>query len=273
MITKNLEGKRTLDIFENFNVDYNLPKFKKEETESKYSDNVINMSGGVWTTAVGPMTMNGVSSTAPFNRDGRKSIIKGIYNKLKFKYNEWKAEEPEKVFARIFASKLSVNSIPERTVQFEKILQSAKDSGQTALYEQLKKSEEVIKLENILHATTFEKYISEDKLIEFSDLCKRGLRLDWVKNFNRIIPQRVIDEKLEADRLKIFDNYVVLHYDPENKSTKLTEEEIRRKKDPILFGVFAKSRRLYFIGDWKDELCDLTFDDLVDKLGKDALTL
>jgi hypothetical protein len=152
-------------------------------------------------------------------------------------------------------------------------MKSAKDSGQIALYEQFKKSEEVIKLENILYATSFKNYISEEKLIEFSSVCKKGLRLDWIKNFNRIIPQRVLDEKKLADTFKIFDNYVVLHYDPNGKSTKLTEEEIRRKKDPILFGVFAKSRRLYFIGDWKDELCDLTFDDIVEKLGKDALTL
>jgi hypothetical protein len=66
--------------------------------------------------------------------------------------------------------------------------------------------------------------------------------------------------------LKIFDNYVILHFDPEGKSTQLTEEEIRRKKDPILFGVFGESRRLYFIGDWKDEFCDLTLEELIKTL-------
>lgn len=273
MITKNFDGKRTLDIFENFNVDYNLPKFKKDETGNKYIDHVTNVAVVDWSTTGSIMVSNGVGSINSFDRNDKKSIIKGLYQKLKFKYKEWRAEEPEKVFTRIFGAKLSVRSIPERTAQFDLLLKSAKDSGQIALYEQLKKSEEVIKLENILHATTFEKYISEEKLIEFSDLCKKGLRLDWIKNFSRIIPQRVLDEKKLADQLKIFDNYVILHYDPEGKSTKLTEEEIRRKKDPILFGVFSKSRRLYFIGDWKDEFCDLTFDDLVEKLGKDELAL
>lgn len=36
-----------------------------------------------------------------------------------------------------------------------------------------------------------------------------------------------------------------------------------KRKDPILFGVIAGSNKLYFIGDWIDEYCDLRFDDVV----------
>jgi len=46
----------------------------------------------------------------------------------------------------------------------------------------------------------------------------------------------------------------------------MTEAEKERAKDPILFGVMRASRNLYFIGDWKDEQCDLQLSDIVEKL-------
>ena len=49
----------------------------------------------------------------------------------------------------------------------------------------------------------------------------------------------------------------------------MTEEEKRIKKDPILFGVIYGSNKLYYIADWVDEYCDLTWDQVVEKLEKD----
>lgn len=40
-------------------------------------------------------------------------------------------------------------------------------------------------------------------------------------------------------------------------------------KDPILFGKIKETDKLYFIADWQDEHCDLTFDKLIDFMGKD----
>lgn len=75
----------------------------------------------------------------------------------------------------------------------------------------------------------------------------------------------------------VFDNYCVLSYDPKGENRALTEAEKRtleeKRKDPILFGVVKGSRRLYHVGSWKDEYCDLIFGDLLDRYGKDALTL
>jgi len=31
------------------------------------------------------------------------------------------------------------------------------------------------------------------------------------------------------------------------------------------------SRKLYFVGDWVDEFCDLQLDQIADALGKDAI--
>ena len=36
------------------------------------------------------------------------------------------------------------------------------------------------------------------------------------------------------------------------------EREKAKRRDPILFGIFKESRKLYYIGDWVDDYCDLT---------------
>jgi hypothetical protein len=80
-----------------------------------------------------------------------------------------------------------------------------------------------------------------------------------------LIPIEAGDKKIFLDKLCVFDNYVILHYDPEGKSTKLTDEERKKKEDPILFGVISGSRRLYHVHSWKDELCDLTIDQIIER--------
>ena len=97
------------------------------------------------------------------------------------------------------------------------------------------------------------------------------MRLDYIKNFTRVIPSDVQKEKKKADKLKVFDNYVILHYDPLKKNVAPTakEKEADRKKkaDPILFGVIAESHDLYYITDWVDDTCDLTLDEFVKVMG------
>ena len=45
------------------------------------------------------------------------------------------------------------------------------------------------------------------------------------------------------------------------------EREEAKRKDPILFGVLAGSRKLYYITDWVDEYCDLSLEKFVDTIG------
>ena len=94
------------------------------------------------------------------------------------------------------------------------------------------------------------------------------MNLCYLKNFTRPIPQEVIDKIKEVNDYEVFNNYVILHYDPKNVNQKETKkEEYNRKKDPILFGVISGSRKLYYITDWIDEVCDLTLEAFVDALG------
>lgn len=59
------------------------------------------------------------------------------------------------------------------------------------------------------------------------------------------------------------------------KSYKETVEErtkkTEQKRDPILFGVIRGSDKLYFIADWIDEYCDLTFEKITSQLSKEII--
>lgn len=148
-------------------------------------------------------------------------------------------------------------------------------TGQVALKESLFEQLTINKYESVLWANNMYKAISEEKIIEFIKGSDKGIALDYISNFTRVIPPSVIKNKIEADKLGVFDNYVILHYDPESKSYMQTEEEkrkeVEKKKDPILFGVIMGSDKLYFIDDWTDEYCDLTFETITEKLGAEVV--
>ena len=147
--------------------------------------------------------------------------------------------------------------------------------GQQALVQKFKDLIDTIRGEAHLIAMGLKKYVTERQVVEFYEQVgeDKNLKLTWIKNFNRIIPEDVYLVKKDLDERKIFDNYVVLHYDPQNNGEKLTKEEVEKKKDPILFGVIKNSRKLYYVADWKDEYCDLTLDEMFKILGEKVLKI
>lgn len=148
-------------------------------------------------------------------------------------------------------------------------------TGQVGLKEKLFAELITNKYESVLFANGMYKAVSADKIVELAQGSKKALSLDYIQNYGRVIPTDVIKKKIEADKLHVFDNYVILHYDPDGKSYVATEKErkkeVEKKKDPILFGVIMGSDKLYYIADWIDEYCDLTFDKLTEILGKEII--
>ncbi len=266
-------GLNELEIFDNFQVDYNLPKHKKET--SSYDSNTIAVSGELITSSF-VVQNNSVVFDTP--SDGTNlptpNIFKVIWQKLR------KPEIKRRYTIKQFFTDLHIKSTDlkytiKNAEKYENALQSAKENGQIALLERLQDLVQVIKYESILLDLKQTKYVTEQQVINFynklSAYNKKHLRLDWIKNFGRIIPSDVINYKKEFDN--IFDNYVILHYDPEENGYEMTKAEKEKKKDPILFGVLAKSRKLYYIADWKDEYCDLTLDKMFEVLGEDVLQI
>lgn len=87
-------------------------------------------------------------------------------------------------------------------------------------------------------------------------------------------PREIPDEIVEviAKTKDIFTNLYVLFTDYTGEVRKDLVEKKKKEKDPILFGAFVDERgmslntkleRLYYLGDWIDEYCDLTLEKLV----------
>lgn len=279
-------------LLDNIEVDSNLPKHRTEKSDVD-SDNVEFQSSTSGRRIPNPPTI--------LDYGAHLQYLKYVYSmtpsfKLKLKiwfYKKFyckifgestKNEMKEIIFIRLqdfFNSvKNSVNQIDEDGVtevlsKYFDVIENAEHNNQVALVERIKDYVTTLNYELILSKSKFNKFISEADVVDFynvastNDKYKTGLCLTYVKNFVKIIPKEVTDLKKEADTLKVFDNYAVLHYDFEGNSVEDTKKEKEaKKKDPILFGIIANSRKLYYIGDWVDDYCDLTLDVIIKKLGK-----
>lgn len=165
------------------------------------------------------------------------------------------------------SSKESVAVYKDRVSKYLTALHNATNIGQTALQEELIRGLITNRYESVLYAEGCYYAVTEEQVAKFASRCEKGLKLSYLKNFSRPIPQEVIDKIARMNELEVFDNYVILYYDPEGKIYKETTREEAKRRDPIIFGVIAGSKKLYYVADWIDEYCDLTLDAFVDSLG------
>lgn len=179
---------------------------------------------------------------------------KGLSPKVYFKYIKNKFGILEKI------------SMDRRIAKLQKLVNEAIDNGQEALSESF--FDRLVKemRESELYAKGYRIFIEQEHLDKFRYKIRgRAISVTPLKNYVKVIPKDVIEKIKKTNGL--FDTVVIVHYDPDGNAKKLTKEEER--KDPIAFGKIAESDRYYFIADWEDEYCDLTLDDIVDKLNLD----
>lgn len=280
-------GLKELSIFDNFQIDYNLPKYEKKDDigKVKYDSNTPNEAwvgvpsneGG--TTPDGGIWIDGVQIKPRL----RERLFNYFLKKLNKSYAMQNEEEKKgrklltivEFFTMLIQSYEELTPIADIAEHYRKALTQAKTMGQSALVQQLEDHIDMIRGEAQLIAMNLKKYVTEKQVITFYEKVgeDKNLKLTWIKNFGRIIPQDVYNAKAKIDKRKIFDNYVVLQYDPANNGEKLTKEEVEKKKDPILFGVINNSRKLYYIADWKDDYCDLTLEEMFKTLKGRVLTI
>ena len=165
------------------------------------------------------------------------------------------------------SSKESAAIYKDRVSKYLTALHNATNIGQTALQEELIRGLITNRYESVLYAEGCYYAVTEELVAKFASQCEKGLKLSYLKNFSRPIPQDVIDKVAKMNELEVFDNYVILYYDPEGTVYKETAYEEAKRRDPIIFGVIAGSKKLYYVADWIDEYCDLTLDAFVDALG------
>ena len=278
-----LNRSDSLRIFDSFEVDRKLPKHtrkeKSQEGRVKYSKSESwgddeesessRMSFSNGNTSINPsVTVIGATGADP-----TPSFWQRLFSKKAPLPPPPPTPEPEvpvdEVFEAVLSNAQELKVYEDRNAAYDKLIANAVMGGQTSLVEMLEKEKGVRTYENALFARGITKLLDEKQLLKFTEKAPKGLCLDWVKNFTRPIPEAIINRKVECDEAELFDNYVVLHFDPEDKATdeKARADAARKARDPILFGVLKGSRRLYFVGDWTDELCDLTLQQIAESLG------
>lgn len=181
-----------------------------------------------------------------------------------------------KFFADVhIESEKAAQSYINRITEYVNCIGIAEKTGQLALKEKLFSELIINKYESILFSNGYDKLITEETLVKLVKNAPKALTLNYVRNFTRIIPSNIIAKKVELDKMEVFDNYVVLSYDPNGKSYAKTVEErkkeVEKAKDPILFGVISGSNKLYYIDDWIDDYCDLRFENVVEIIGKEEM--
>ena len=244
---------KNLGIWESFDVDYRLPKFQVKDD--------INHGNQFMS---GPDVFDSMNSSEPKSRG--MMVLSGVWAKIRTWWvNRREAAEeagkklPEGIFddAHEFLRVLEVSMVPdmkERLAAFDLQIANAKKMGQRGLVARLTEIRQRVVYELALAGGDFPKYLTEEQVVRLINECRKGLTVTYIKDFGRVIPQNILDIKMKADALKVFDNYVVLHFDPDKKD--ITPPP----RDPILFGVIRDARKLYFIADWIDDVCDFTLD-------------
>ena len=269
-----------LSVFENFVVDQNLRSHKsKVITDLDSSGSSFNFINSNTSRSFNRTEDVQVIDYLDYIHQHERSIKSWTRLKLAtifFKKKTVKKVKYESVdiFFRNIKQSVKILDIEESSLDFyENAINDAINNGQEALKEILRSKKEGILAELNLLKNGVIKYVSEEDVIEFyhrSKLPEKILKLTWVKNYIRVIPEDVMQEKRSFDTKEVFDNYVILHFDKDDSSTEMTEKEKEKAKDPILFGVVKGSRKLYYVADWIDEYCDLTLDKMLETLEIEA---
>lgn len=115
-------------------------------------------------------------------------------------------------------------------------------------------------------------YVRRKDIDEYiTKIASKSVVIIELENYERDIPDDVVEKIAELKEKEIFDDFFVVFTDYTGGERKKVEQ-IKREKDPILFGAMKignqYNTRMYYIADWVDEYCDLTLDKLVSEFSK-----
>jgi len=283
------EGIKELEIFDNFKINNDLPKYKGKGITnengqtafiiSESDGHITNTNNRLWVSNPNPLYAEGWDSDDEIPNFWQrlkaifsKNFFNKLINKIRRKRNLITIRDYFINFADHFNELTPIADVADH---YEKAILQAEELGQTSLVETLKNMLDVVRSEAHLIQMGITKYVTNEQICDFYESINedKNLKLTWIENFVKVIPNDIIDIKKKIDQRGLFDNYVILHYDPNNNATSLTKEEIETKKDPILFGVIKNSKRLYYVGDWVDDYCDLTLEKMFETLGEKTLEI
>lgn len=185
-----------LEIFENFWVDAELPKIKKLEFDDNDEESIESV------TRSPKLSM----SAARFVRSSRFQFVdsnsgdlgvvieqkRGFWNKLAFWRKKDSSTSIEEFFTNIKNNVQELEIVQSRAKGYELAIVNAKKAGQRALVEQLQGGLNAYAVETQLAAIGLTKFLTEETVVKFYKQSKKGLRLDWIRNFSRTIPEEIV---------------------------------------------------------------------------------
>lgn len=163
----------------------------------------------------------------------------------------------------------------------EGLLRKYVATGQSRAAERVMFTLEVIQRERTLVEKGVTTFVYKDDIENYIEhVADKAVKLIELRNYIRDIPDEIAAVVQETKNL--FDEFYVLFTDYTGKAEREVEKS-RRSKDPILFGTFSTSAtvangrrnanrvlidRFYYLGDWEDEYCDLTFDRMMEDFAR-----
>lgn len=198
---------------------------------------------------------------------------------LTFEVDE-ETKEPAEYFKilKTSLSKANQDMLEDNLAVISKHILSAKKIGQKSLLNQLAFTYDVIVKEQALLTQGINTYVDKDDIQKFIDDIEpaNSIKIIELERYPRVIPLDSLETIEKIKQKNIFDEYCIVFTDftEEDYATPEDKEFVRKNRDPIVFGLFTNRNsglqhsRFYFITDWEDEYCDLTFDKMITKMGK-----
>lgn len=149
-------------------------------------------------------------------------------------------------------------------------IQKAGKIGQKFLAEKLKRHIYLIMKEKTLLNYGINKYVSLYDINRFIDgIEDYVVKFCEIMAFPRIIPNEVVEKIEKMKSLGLFSEFYIVFtdYTDEEIISDKAKKQREINRDPIVFGTIdGYQDRYYFIADWVDEYCDITFDKMVNTL-------
>jgi len=166
---------------------------------------------------------------------------------------------------------VQISELKNRVLRMKVVAERALRSGQKGLYEKVMQQMAVSFREQEADVAGYGRFITKTDVEKYRTKVRgRVVEFCPLEEFPRALPNDVQETLESVKQLKIFDVFSVLHTNLTGERAKPMEKRIR-EKDPILFGSFSYDKeRLFYITDWVDEYCDLTFKEFIDVLQKDS---
>ena len=252
-----------LKVFRHLKADKTLPKHLVNGKVVKSNGSMMSLDE----------YMNSADGMSSYRRSNDEHV--GVPEKWHDRLLRWfhkkteKKEIPPMTFeeAKALLGERTISpDIENAAVRLKELVTKTRANGQVALSKRLETEYGNVMNEIVLVKNGLFHYLTEDDAVKLLQKADYGIRIDFWNDYPDFVPDDVMEAKRRADALCVFDNWCVMHYDPEGKALKQMEvEEYRR--DPILFGMIVGSDRLYYVKDWKTDKDDLTIDKVCRTLG------